>query len=223
MRKSILSLAGTFAKLLPQGLKQAIYRRPELARPIRRALNRAAPRGLTVVEVAAGSLAGARLSLDLQAEKYYWLGTYEPDLQAAVAEFVRPGFVIYDLGANIGFVTLLFARAVGESGYVYAFEPLPQNQERLQYNLELNRLQERVECIAAAVVDRQQVVEFLTGPSHKMGKVQGSAGHEALTYGEPIAVQGISLDVFAGEAGRLPPDLIKIDIEGGEALALPGM
>ncbi|MBP1701692.1 MAG: hypothetical protein H6Q38_799 [Chloroflexi bacterium] len=223
MRKTVLSLAGNFAKLLPDGFKQAIYRHPQFARSIRQVLNRAAPLGLTEVEVAAGGLAGARLYLDLQAEKYYWLGTYEPELQTAVADFVQSGDVVYDVGANIGFVTLLFARAVMERGRVYAFEPLPENQDRLRRNLELNRVQDWVEPVAAAVVDRQQVVEFLTGPSHKMGKVQGSAGHENMPYGAPIRVEGISLDEFAAETGRLPPDLIKLDIEGGEVLALPGM
>jgi FkbM family methyltransferase len=223
MKKSVLSLAGTVARLLPDGLKQAIYRRPGLARPIRRVLNRAVPDGLTAVEVAAGGLAGMTLNLDLQAEKYYWLGTYEPELQAAVADLVKPGWVAYDVGANIGYISLLLAQAVGEAGTVYAFEPLPENQQRLQQNLELNNLQGRVEVIAAAVVDHRQEVDFLTGPSHKMGKVQGSAGHENIQYGAAIRAVGISLDEFAAEPGRLPPDLVKMDIEGGEVLALPGM
>jgi FkbM family methyltransferase len=223
MKNTLLSIAGSFARLLPDGWKQAIYRHPGLARPIRRMLNRAVPDGLTAVEVAAGGLAGMTLELDLQAEKYYWLGTYEPELQSAVAELVKPGWVAYDAGANIGYISLLLARAVGETGTVYAFEPLPENQRRLQRNLELNNLQGRVECIPVAVVDHRQEVDFLTGPSHKMGKVQGSAGHENIEYGAAIRAAGISLDEFAAEPGRRPPDLVKMDIEGGEVLALPGM
>jgi len=223
IKKSILSLAGTAARWLPDGVKQEIYRHPGLARPLRRALNRAAPGGLGVVEVAAGGLAGMKLELDLQAEKTYWLGTYEPELQAAIADLVQPGWVVYDVGANIGYITLLLAQSVGEAGCVVAFEPLPENLPRLQRNLELNGLQGRVECFAAAVIDQRKEVDFLTGPSHKMGKVQGSAGQDKIAYGTPIRVPGFSLDEFVAEVGRRPPDLIKMDIEGGEILALPGM
>jgi len=65
-------------------VKRAVYRSPRLARLIRRGLNRAAPQGSAEVTVAAGGLAGMRLSLDLQSEKEYWLGTYEPELQPAI-------------------------------------------------------------------------------------------------------------------------------------------
>jgi len=223
LKKSVLSLAGAAARWLPDGVKQEIYRHPGLARPLRRALNRAAPGGLGVVEVAAGGLVGMKLELDLQAEKTYWLGTYEPELQTAIADLVRPGWVAYDVGANIGYITLLLAQAVGETGCVYAFEPLPENLPRLKRNLEINGLGGRVECFAAAVIDQRRDVDFLAGPSHKMGKVQGSAGQDKIAYGAAIRVPGFSLDEFAADGNHRPPDLIKMDIEGGEVLALPGM
>jgi hypothetical protein len=56
-----------------------------------------------------------------------------------------------------------------------------------------------------------------------MGKVQGSAGQDKIEYGAAIRVAGFSLDEFAAQEGHRPPDLIKMDIEGGEILALPGM
>jgi FkbM family methyltransferase len=223
MKKLVLSLAGAFDRLLPDSVKQALYRHPRLARPIRGLLNRAAPGGLAVVEVAAGGLTGLKLELDLQAEKTYWLGTYEPELQAAIADLVQPGWVAYDVGANIGYITLLLARAVGQDGRVTAFEPLPENVRRMQRNLALNDLQGRVECLWAAVIDQTREVEFLTGPSHKMGKVQGSAGQEKVEYGATLRVPGYSLDEYTRRGGVQPPDLVKMDIEGGEILALPGM
>ncbi len=97
-------------------VKRGLYRFRPLAGLLRGALNRAAPQGFTPVVVAAGGLQGLSLSLDLQEEKDYWLGTYEPDLQAAVAELVQPGMLVYDVGANIGYISLLLARRVGESG-----------------------------------------------------------------------------------------------------------
>src|SRR5512138_2025047 len=138
MNQWLLTLASSAARLLPSPVKRAVYRIKPLAKFIRQGLNRAAPHGITQVEVAAGGLAGVRLALDLQSEKDYWLGTYEPELQAAIADLLQPGIVAYDVGANIGYITLLLARAVGENGHVYSFEALPANLERLRTNLELS-------------------------------------------------------------------------------------
>jgi len=139
MSKFWLSFASLVARLLPVSIIQALYRSSMMSGIIRQALNRAAPTGLSEVQVAAGGLRGAKLLLDLQVEKDYWLGTYELELQKAVAELVNPGMVAYDVGANIGYVTLLLARAVGSAGKVFAFEALPANLERLQANLKMNQ------------------------------------------------------------------------------------
>ena len=122
MGNPLLSLASLTARVLPMPLKRAIYRWAPLARLIRGGLNLAAPAGLTQVSIASGALRGMRMLLDLQVEKDYWLGTYESQLQMVIAEWVGPGMVAYDLGANIGYISLLFARAVGKSGQVFAFE-----------------------------------------------------------------------------------------------------
>ena len=47
------------------------------------------------------------MALDLHAEKDYWLGTYEPDLQTAAWQIIKPGMVVYDVGANIGYISLM--------------------------------------------------------------------------------------------------------------------
>ncbi len=91
MRRSFLSLAAWGAKILPNSFKQAIYKNKPLASFIRRGLNRAAPEGVVAVKVAAGDLAGYTILLDMQIDKDYWLGTYEPELQAALRELVPAG------------------------------------------------------------------------------------------------------------------------------------
>lgn len=218
----LLRLAAWAARCLPSGIKQALYRTP-LAPFIRRSLNRAAPQGLTVVEVAGGGLAGYRLLLNLQQEKYYWLGTHELDLQAVVKELAQPGMVAYDVGANIGFFTLLLARQVGAQGQVYAFEPLPANLERIRANLELNDNTNLVHIVEAAVVETERPLTFWIGLSPSTGRVEGSANRERPDLGQKIEVRGLSLDHFVYEQGHPPPHLVKMDIEGGEVLALPGM
>lgn len=221
--KKLLSLAAWAARVLPGPVKRALYRVGPLARLLRGALNRAAPAGLSQAQVAAGGLEGAPLLLDLQTEKDYWLGTYEPELLEALADLVLPGMVAYDLGANIGYITLLLARLAGPQGQVFAFEALPANLERLRLNLKLNEMEDRVSVIPGAVGNSHQPVQFLVGPSGGTGKTQGSAGRQELAYSRSISVPGIVLDDFVYALGNPPPALMKIDIEGGEVLALPGM
>ncbi len=223
MPKAILSLAAFTARLLPASFKQAIYRVKPLAALIRGGLNRAAPSGLSPVKIAAGGLAGMTLLLDLQTEKDYWLGTYEPELQAALPHLVKPGSVVYDVGANIGYVSLLLAKAAGETGRVFAFEALPENVSRLRQNLELNDLNGRVTVVPAAVTQAAGPVRFLVHASGGMGKAVGSAGRADEPYRAEVSVEGVSLDEFVYGRGNPPPQAVKMDIEGGEVLALPGM
>lgn len=222
-RSLILKLAAWAARILPDNIKRLIYRSPALSRRLRQTLNQAAPHGLTEVIVAAGGLQGARLLLDMQSEKDYWLGTYEPDLQFALKHFAASGMTVFDVGANIGYISLLCARLVGSDGSVFSFEALPANLDRLKKNIELNDFASCITPVPSAVVESNREVSFLVGPSSGMGKVQGSAGREKPRDGRVIQVQGISLDSYVYDHAHPEPQLIKIDIEGGEVLALPGM
>lgn len=218
-----LKMAAEAARSLPESWIQAIYRNPRLARLIRGQLNRAAPHGLVQVQVAAGGLEGVSLELDLQTEKDYWLGIYEPDLQRVIKDFIKPGWVVYDVGANIGYISLLLAHAVQDSGQIYAFEALPDNFTRLQKNIGLNAFEDRITAIHAAVIDASKPVTFMVGPSNGMGKAVGSAGRQEVVYAQSLTVPGISLDETVYQAGYPVPQAVKMDIEGGEVLALPGM
>jgi FkbM family methyltransferase len=222
VKKLILKLATSAARGLPNAVKHSIYQIKPLARFIRGTLNRAAPTGLTEIAVAAGSAEGMKMRLDLQLEKDYWLGTYETDLQTAVDDLIEPGWVAYDVGANIGFVSLLLARRLGETGTIFAFEALPDNLERLRTHVEINGLASRVTVIPGAVTATSEPVRFLVGPSGAMGKAEGSAGRSE-GHRDTIEVPGITLDDFVYRDGNPPPQIIKMDIEGGEILALQGM
>jgi len=172
--------------------------------------------------IVGGDLAGLSMNLDMKMEKDYWLGTYEYDLQEMIREKVKDDWVAYDVGANIGYISLLFAKAVGVNGKVFAFEALPDNLVKLETNLGLNQVGTRVKIISAAVTNLSKQVQFLIGPSGAMGKVKGSAGRSDI-HKKSIDLVGISLDDFVYRDGNPPPDVIKMDIEGGEVLALEGM
>ncbi len=222
MASILLETAALVAKALPARMRRGLYRLGPITRGVRSLLNVAAPHGLTEVEIAAGPLSGARLRLDLQTEKDLWLGTYEPELLRAIHKFVEPGTVVYDVGANLGYLSLALARAVGPTGKVIAFEPVPANSARLQANLHLNREQGWIRPVEAAVGARSTRSHFLLHASGGMGKLEGSSGRP-FDYADSAEVQVISLDDWVYTNGEAPPALVKIDVEGGEAQVLEGM
>jgi FkbM family methyltransferase len=204
-------------------LKLCIYKTGFFSNLLRSGVNRFVPEGKTTVEVISGELTGARLSLYLKSEKDYWLGTYESELQDVIKQKVSPGMIVYDLGANIGYLSFLFSKLVTETGRVYAFEALPENVARIEENLSLNPGYKNIEIVPKAVTDNEEKVEFLIGPSPGTGKVMGSAGRQNFTYQRGISVEGTSIDHYVFTGKKPEPGLVKIDIEGGEMTALSGM
>ncbi len=198
-----------------------MYRLGPLSRALRRALNRAVPARATEVEVAAGLLKGARFELDLRAEKDLWLGTYELELQSLLPGLIRQGMTVYDVGANIGYLSVGFARLVGERGLVVAFEPLPENVRRLQASLAANGLEGRIRVAPVAVGQEQGEAPFLVHASGGMGKLAGTVGREA-EYRARLEVRVVALDGFLQAGSLPPPDWVKVDVEGGEGEVLAG-
>ena len=222
IENSLLKAASWAAGILPAPIKKTLYKIPFLAKFIRHSLNTAAPVGLSKVTIAAGTVKGLKIILDLQSEKDFWLGTYEFDLQTAAQKYIQPGDVVYDVGANIGYISLLCSKLCGKNGKVVAFEALPANVDRLSKNVLINGLESQITVVHAAVIDSVHPVTFLTHQSGAMGKALGSAGRNEKYKGR-ITVPGLALDAFVYEENHSPPDVIKLDIEGGEGSALAGM
>lgn len=135
--KARLRLAAWCARLIPGNVALRMYDVPWLAGSIRQILNALVPQEPEAVEVARGPLAGVRLILDLRREKYLWLGTYEPWVQDVIVARLRPGDVAWDIGAFVGYHTLLMRRVCGP-GSVVAVEPDTSNRARLVVNLAAN-------------------------------------------------------------------------------------
>ena len=141
-----------------------------------------------------------------------WLGSYEAAKQRTIMELVRPGMVCWDVGANVGFYTLLLAELVGACGRVFAFEPVPRNVELLQRHVEMNGYQ-NVRILHCALGDFDGEIGFDPGPNTSMGHI---AARGPLMV--PCSRAGTLL--AAGEVEA--PDVIKIDVEGAEADVLRG-
>ena len=142
----------------------------------------------------------------------YWLGSYEQEKSRLFADGIRPGDVVYDVGANVGYYTLLAASAVGEQGRVIAFEPLPENLAFLRRHLSMNHLQ-NVEVFAAAVSDRAGETFFEVAASRSMGQISKRGS---------LTMRVVALDELVAAGTVPPPDCIKIDVEGAEGQVLAG-
>ncbi|NQV00191.1 MAG: FkbM family methyltransferase [Parcubacteria group bacterium] len=110
-----------------------------------------------VVPVMQGVLKGKKWVVGSGDNHGYWLGSYEYRMQSFFAETIKPGSVVYDIGANVGFYTLLASKIVGVQGRVFAFEPLPENIFYVRKHVELNHC-DNVVIIEAAVSEKNAIV-----------------------------------------------------------------
>ncbi|HEY1404657.1 MAG TPA: FkbM family methyltransferase [Pyrinomonadaceae bacterium] len=144
-------------------------------------------------------------------------GVYEPFETELLHRLVKPGDTVLDIGANIGYYTLILARLVGEHGKVYAFEPDPTNYELLRRNIELNGYKNVVPVMKATSNKNGTLRLYLCQDNKAMHRVYESQYCDGF-----IEIEAVRLDdYFAGREENI--DFIKIDIEGAEYAALEGM
>jgi FkbM family methyltransferase len=156
----------------------------------------------------------------LDSKDSLWLLTsqvYEPHETELAKTMVRKGDVVLDIGANIGYFTLIFARLVGGKGRVFAFEPDPENFALLKKNIEINGYK-NVVPIQKAVSNKTGTIKlFISKYNNGDHRIYDSHDGSA-----PIKVGVTRLDdYFRGYRGKI--DFIKMDIQGAEPGALLGM
>lgn len=204
---------------------QAFYadvcRMPLIGKLSHRLLRWALPPGTRVsVHLRSGLGAGLALLVDPRYEAQYAVGLHETTLLECLASHLCPGNVLYDVGAHIGFVTLVGARLVGSEGKVFAFEADPENSSRILGHVRTNSLPQ-IEVIHSAVWSECKTVFFQRAPdasSRNTGAVVQSA--ENSTKAILIPIPSVTLDRFAQD--HRAPDLVKIDVEGAETEVLAG-
>jgi FkbM family methyltransferase len=141
-----------------------------------------------------------------------WLGSYEWEKQQVVARLVKTGTVFLDVGAHVGFYTLLASVLAGHEGRVYAFEPLPGNVHYLRQHLHMNGVRNAT-VFPAAVADHPGEARFQEGPSSSSGRLNDSGA---------LVVDLVALDDLFLQGAIPLPDYVKIDVEGAEGLVLKG-
>jgi FkbM family methyltransferase len=146
-------------------------------------------------------------------------GVFEPETVDVFTSLLEPGMMVLDGGANIGQYTLMAAHAVGLQGHVHAFEPTPRIAAQLRANVVLNRF-ENVTINEVAISDA-------TGETVLFGTDPGNPGTNTIMSPKErvcssVTVPTETIDHYLSERGLTGVDVMKLDIEGAELLALRG-
>ncbi len=174
---------------------------------------------LTWVRIQGGHAEGLWILVNPRTGQNTLEGLGEPVVQQTIVDYLHPGMTFYDVGANIGFFSLLAARIVGPFGHVISFEADPEIAARLRENLARNEFTQAT-VVQKAVWSEPSTVFFVRvdasiSPDRGLGYVSTSPN-----AGNTIAVDAVSLDGFT--SSYPPPDFIKCDIEGAEAAVFEG-
>jgi len=144
-------------------------------------------------------------------------GEFEPASTRAIKRFVKKGDVVIDVGANIGYYTVLLSKLVGASGKVIAFEPTRHFGDVLRRNIEANRLS-NVEVVNFGLSNKTQDLLIDIGPSS--ATLHSPAGFDAIISHEIISLTTLNEFVKQDLPGKI--DFIKMDIDGHEPLFFEG-
>lgn len=138
---------------------------------------------------------------------------YEKDTTDLFKKIIRPGMTVLDIGGHIGYFTRAFARLTGPTGKVFAFEPDPYNFALLQKN---TAHLPNVTLVNSAVSNKKGFIDFY--------EIEDSTGcHTTIPTNAPAKKFSVDAVTIDGFVEGFYPDVIKMDIEGGEPNALSGM
>jgi FkbM family methyltransferase len=200
-----------------------LRRFPVIGPGLRWASAKLVPRdSLTWVQVQSGPAQGIWLHLNPRTGRDYFNGDVEPEVQAVLSKHLRPGMTVYDIGANIGFFSLLSARLVGATGRVTAFEADPEIAARLRENVVRNQgapifVEEKAVWSSSSPVFFARA-DAEVSPDRGLGHVI----HNDADKSAPgtIRVEAVSVDEYVRQSEA--PDFIKCDVEGAEVEVFRG-
>ena len=217
-----------FVSYSPRRLRHRVYSLPFIGRCLQNTLKRLADSALYAdnsrwFRFNSGPRTGLEMKLKLPEENEFYLETHDPDVTDLLQERIRPGFTVVDVGAHIGYFTLLISRLAGARGKVFALEPLPKNAGRLKEHLTRNKCIHNTEVFQLAAAEYNQKEEFLDYDIATIGRLSSveSCATDKSSY--RIVVECRSLDCLIQDIGAKALDFVKIDTEGAEFLVLKGM
>ena len=211
------ALLRTQRYLMTLGVSRAIRKVPLAYSAYTRLYRRCAPRGQVCVQAHGHTLFLDPQDMGMARAFLLFGGRWEETETQLFCSLVKEGMTVVDVGANVGYYTLLAARLVGPRGTVYAFEPSPGNFALLSQNVAANGYK-NVVLIPKAVSDRSGTaalhIDRASSGGHSLSAFRGGL--------DCVAVETVSLDdYFSTERPTI--DLVKMDAEGAEVSILAGM
>jgi FkbM family methyltransferase len=165
--------------------------------------------------ILSGPMRGARMYVNRSKQTRVWLGRYEPALQSELVKLGAPPLA-FDVGAFQGFFSILLARICGRA---VAVEPDPRNIAVIRRNLAMNDVAVEVVEAAAGASSGTTILHLARRPSENRIDESTFVRNEVQTK-KVRRVRRVTLNDLAAEHGQ--PALVKIDVEGGEVVALEG-
>ena len=149
-------------------------------------------------------------------------GCFEPNELAWLSGVLRPGMTFVDIGANIGLYSLVAARLVGTGGTVIAFEPSPRERRSLAGNLERNAIASVAVRADALGASEGRAVLHVADEAHAGQNTLGGTIYPGVSIVGEVEVRVTTLDAALAREGVERCDVVKLDVEGAEALVLAG-
>jgi FkbM family methyltransferase len=149
-----------------------------------------------------------------------YFNMYEPEQTAAFINVLSAEQVLLDIGANVGYYTILGARLVGSKGKVISVEPLIRNLVCLNYHILLNKAR-NVSIIPTACSDTFSLAAFSLGQNFATGKLANCRYEGNSSEKDSFLVPTVTIDAIVQQLGTCP-DVIKVDVEGAELSVLKG-
>jgi FkbM family methyltransferase len=189
---------------------------------------RGSNRSKTIIDDFDGSL---RIQIDraeLIGSHIYWNGFYARDELAILSEYLRPGAVFVDAGANVGEFSLFAGKRVGP-GRVVAIEPLSSAFQQLETNVRLNGFEGIVRVLNLALAESEREFTLFVAREvddwRRWGSLNGGTASIFKATDRPVEgerVRGVPLDQVLATEGIEHVDVVKVDVEGAELSVLRG-
>jgi FkbM family methyltransferase len=149
---------------------------------------------------------------DIIQNRILYFGVWEPTITRYLLTLELEGQAVLDIGANVGYYTILCAKLVGDKGKVYAVEPMPRILDLLRHNIQMNHL-ENVAVLDRCVSTVSGLQEMYYGPTYNLDK---SSEHSFRASSEKVLVKAVTFSELLAPAELKRIRLVKIDVEGAE-------
>lgn len=162
------------------------------------------------------------LSLDEYIQGHLFLfNSFEPQTEKIFRKFIKKGDIAFDIGANIGYMSLMMADCVGQNGFVFAFEPIQNNFKSLINNISLNKFN-NIRYFKLAISNTNSIIKIYKPLDNNQGSYSMIVD-PAKSNQEYEEVQTTTLDDFVEQKKIEAVNFIKIDVEGAEYEVIQGM